>query len=88
MARALLECGAAPGAQDAEGVTPLHRATYSGHAEVVRALLAHGAAADPVLPWALRDCSWNDALEKVIVAGSWGSCSRRFVSLTPRHSPF
>lgn len=47
MTRALLECGAAPDAQDVEGVTPLHRATYSGHGEVVRALLAHGAVADP-----------------------------------------
>lgn len=32
---------------DEDGYTPLHRAAYSGHVEVVRALLASGASVDP-----------------------------------------
>lgn len=40
---ALLEAGADPSLEDAEGFTPLHSAAMSGHAEVVRTLLKHPA---------------------------------------------
>lgn len=39
----LLACGFDAAAHDSDGVTPLHRAAMFGHAEAVRALLAHGA---------------------------------------------
>jgi len=40
----MLACGFDPNVKDGEGVTALHRAAMSGHAEAVRVLLAHGAS--------------------------------------------
>ena len=40
--RALLRAGADCGAVSVGGATPLHRAAFMGHREVVELLLAHG----------------------------------------------
>jgi Ankyrin repeats (many copies) len=40
----MLACGFDANAKDNEGVTALHRAALSGHAEAVRVLLAQGAS--------------------------------------------
>jgi ankyrin repeat protein len=61
----MLACGFDPGIKDRDGVTPLHRAAMSGHAEAVSVLLAAGApidaldgmfAASPLI-WAVE--GWN-----------------------------
>jgi hypothetical protein len=44
--RELLKRGANPNAKNEHGWTPLHRATYWGHADVARLLLEHGADAN------------------------------------------
>ena len=44
----MLTCGFDPNARDHDGVTVLHRASMAGRVEAVRALLAHGAAVDPL----------------------------------------
>ncbi|CAM9402076.1 unnamed protein product, partial [Laminaria digitata] len=43
VARALLACGARPGATDKRGATPLHNAVLYAHHDIVLALLAGGA---------------------------------------------
>ena len=43
-ARELLARGAVAGAADLGGLTPLYASSFNGHAEVVRELLARGAA--------------------------------------------
>ncbi|CAM9436296.1 unnamed protein product, partial [Laminaria digitata] len=43
VARALLACGARPGATDKRGATPLHNAVLHAHHDIVLALLAGGA---------------------------------------------
>jgi ankyrin repeat protein len=40
----MLACGFDANAKDSEGVTALHRAALSGHAESVRVLLAYGGS--------------------------------------------
>jgi ankyrin repeat protein len=40
----MLECGFNADVKDTDGVTALHRAALSGHADAVRVLLAHGAS--------------------------------------------
>src|SRR5262249_18413190 len=44
----MLACGFDANAKDSEGVTALHRAALSGHAEAVRVLLAYGGSASPL----------------------------------------
>jgi ankyrin repeat protein len=45
-AQLLLECGADANAQDEDGATPLHLASYRGRVEIARVLLDRGAAAN------------------------------------------
>jgi ankyrin repeat protein len=44
----MMTCGFDPNARDHDGVTALHRASMAGRVDAVRALIAHGAALDPL----------------------------------------
>jgi len=59
----MLEKGADPNAKDKDSWTPLHRATFEGHVEVVRLLLEHRA--DPTVKNILRKTPLD-------VARAWG----------------
>ncbi|RDW73411.1 ankyrin-3 [Coleophoma cylindrospora] len=48
MASLLLECGAAPNAEDCQGVKPIHDAARKNHASIVKMLLEAGV--DPLTP--------------------------------------
>jgi ankyrin repeat protein len=63
---AMLACGFDPNVKDSDGVTALHRAAMSGHANAARVLIGHGAAVNALdgmfsgtpLLWAAE--GWSD----------------------------
>jgi len=67
----------------------LHQAAYGGHANAVRKLLAHGAAADATTndgktPW---NVAKNDAIRSVLREGSGGDAPRRPLATPARGKP-